>query len=126
MIINEYQMSISSSERDRVRHEEIKPDAREDLEAGTYSTVILPEGAQDKSRLSIGRLPSSGSRCQGQSTSTLARCPFAFGRRAGSLSSALVSREYGRGAANRWRRFNTAPSRIAHLESGVRAHFPEA
>ena len=36
------------TKRDRARHEAIKRLAREDVEAGTYDTVILPEGAQDE------------------------------------------------------------------------------
>jgi hypothetical protein len=36
------------AKRDQARHEAIKPLAREDVEAGTYDTVILPEGAQDE------------------------------------------------------------------------------
>ena len=36
------------TKRDRARHEGIKRLAREDVEAGTYDTVILPEGAQDE------------------------------------------------------------------------------
>lgn len=36
------------SKRDRARHGAIKRLAREDVEAGTYDTVILPEGAQDE------------------------------------------------------------------------------
>lgn len=35
------------TKRDRARHEAIKRLAREDVAAGTYDTVILPEGAQD-------------------------------------------------------------------------------
>jgi len=34
--------------RDRARHEAIRSLAREDVAAGTYDTVILPEGAQDE------------------------------------------------------------------------------
>lgn len=34
--------------RDRARHDAIKRLAREDVEAGTYDTVILPKGAQDE------------------------------------------------------------------------------
>lgn len=34
--------------RDRARHEAIKHLALDDVEAGTYDTVILPEGAQDE------------------------------------------------------------------------------
>ena len=36
------------AKRDRVRHDAIKSLAREDVAAGTYNTVILPEGAQDE------------------------------------------------------------------------------
>lgn len=36
------------TKRDRARHEAIKRLAREDVAAGTYDTVILPEGAQDE------------------------------------------------------------------------------
>ena len=36
------------TKRDRARHEAIKRLAREDVEAGTYDTVILPLGAQDE------------------------------------------------------------------------------
>ena len=36
------------TKRDRARHEAVKSLAREDVEAGTYDTVILPEGAQDE------------------------------------------------------------------------------
>ncbi len=36
------------SKRDRARHEAIKRIALDDIEAGTYDTVILPEGAQDE------------------------------------------------------------------------------
>lgn len=36
------------TKRDRARHEAIKRLAREDVEAGTYDTVILPVGAQDE------------------------------------------------------------------------------
>ena len=34
--------------RDRARHNAIRELAREDVEAGTYDIVILPEGAQDE------------------------------------------------------------------------------
>lgn len=36
------------AKRDRARHEAVKRLAREDVAAGTYDTVILPEGAQDE------------------------------------------------------------------------------
>jgi excisionase family DNA binding protein len=36
------------AERDRARHDAIKSLAQEDVAAGTYDTVILPEGAQDE------------------------------------------------------------------------------
>lgn len=36
------------SKRDRARHQAIKELALDDIEAGTYDTVILPEGAQDE------------------------------------------------------------------------------
>ena len=36
------------TKRDRARHEAIKRLAREDVAAGTYDTVILPESAQDE------------------------------------------------------------------------------
>lgn len=36
------------TKRDRARHETIKSLAREDVAAGTYDTVILPEDAQDE------------------------------------------------------------------------------
>lgn len=35
-------------QRDRARHNAIRQLAREDVEAGTYDIVILPEGAQDE------------------------------------------------------------------------------
>ena len=36
------------TKRDRARHQAIRRLAREDVEAGTYDTVILPAGAQDE------------------------------------------------------------------------------
>lgn len=36
------------AKRDRARHRAIKQLAMDDVEAGTYDTVILPEGAQDE------------------------------------------------------------------------------
>jgi len=36
------------TKRDRARHEAVKNLARQDVEAGTYDIVILPEGAQDE------------------------------------------------------------------------------
>jgi len=36
------------SKRDRARHDAIKGLALDEVEAGTYDTVILPEGAQDE------------------------------------------------------------------------------
>ena len=36
------------TKRDRARHDAVKRLAREDVEADTSDTVILPEGAQDE------------------------------------------------------------------------------
>lgn len=36
------------AKRDRARHQAVRRLAREDLEAGTYDTLILPEGAEDE------------------------------------------------------------------------------
>jgi len=115
------------SKRDRARHEAVKRLALNDIAAGTYDTIVLPEGAQDEWRGNpVKTLPAvildANVLVQAPICDSVLRLdegPTLYRPRWSAEIMAEVKRTLEG-------KFGITPARTAHLEAKLREYFPEA